>query len=527
GCVNCNKSEDALVDLEKEGETSFATFVTDAPGLSGQYASYREDILANKMNIDSDIGHPWAVFAGGPGQIIGAASASSAYAEYLTEIESASMLDMNLTFGGQMIDNSGTLDATVSIGNPGDSDETILVEAFLVEKSSRWLNYQGHPIPNAFVDILVNDTYTVPAGEILDIESSWINTTAVQFSDLRLGNIGLVVVAWQDDIQINSLMIVPEGEDELYMIAQEPEKSALPNSTAEFEFTLYNYMDTQITVNLSVDAPSSWDTEFSQTSLSIPAESSVNFDLTVTGNITWDGQTGEFKIIARDVSDLTIQTYSTVVVEVKDDIAPPQIINPTHEPEVPDADQQISIEIMVGDMSEISSVQMSYFSCTPQACSPYFIVDMNNTDGNTYTAEAYPLGLDHTDFHYRIIATDVYGNENITEFYEIELSPVDDGGHTPEIEIDTQPKWIGVVLLSGIAIAALVIVLTSREKSSKPKKKDELPEEEKPMKEPAEPVQDSSPGIDKEAARARIQKAFNEGRLSEAQYNHNMEKFKD
>ncbi|MCK5398010.1 MAG: thioredoxin family protein, partial [Thermoplasmata archaeon] len=342
GCVNCNKSEDALVDLEKEGETSFATFVTDAPGLSGQYASYREETLANKLNIDGDIGHPWAVFAGGPGEIIGASSASSAYNEYLTEIKSTSMADLNLTFGGQFTDLSRILGTVVSIGNHGDSDETILVEAFLVEKSSRWLNYQGHPIPNAFIDILVNDTYTVPAGETLDIESSWTNTSAVQFNDLRLGNIGLVVVAWQNGVQVNSFMIVPEGEDELYMIAQEPEKSALPNSTAEFEFTLHNYMYFQVTVNLSVDAPSNWDTEFSQISLSIPAESSTSFDLAVTGNITWNGQTDKFKVHAIDVSDLTIQTYSTVEVDVKDDIAPPQIINPTYAPDHPDADQQIS-----------------------------------------------------------------------------------------------------------------------------------------------------------------------------------------
>ena len=70
-------------------------------------------------------------------------------------------------------------------------------------------------------------------------------------------------------------------------------------------------------------------------------------------------------------------------------------------------------------------------------------------------------------------AIDSYGNENITEFYEIELEPVDDGGHTPEIETDTRPKWVGVVLLCGIAVAALVIVMTSR---GKPKKEDEEPE---------------------------------------------------
>ncbi|MCK5398366.1 MAG: hypothetical protein KAJ33_08965, partial [Thermoplasmata archaeon] len=268
-----------------------------------------------------------------------------------------------------------------------------------------------------------------------------------------------------------------------------------------------------------------WDTEFSQDSLSIPADSSANFDMTVTGNITWDGQTGNFKVIARDVTDITIQAFTSVNVEVKDDIMPPQILNPTHSPDNPDADQQISIEITVGDMSDISSVQLSYFSCTPQACSPYFLIDMNHSDGsNIYTAEAYPVGLDHTDFHYRIIAIDSYGNENITEFYEIELEPVDDGGHTPEIETDTRPKWVGVVLLCGIAVAALVIVMTSR---GKPKKEDEEPENDSGPEEVKITEEVQKPEIDKNAARARIQKAFDDGKITEAQYNHNMDKFRD
>ena len=180
--------------------------------------------------------------------------------------------------------------------------------------------------------------------------------------------------------------------------------------------------------------------------------------------------------------------------------------------------------MLIGDDSAIESVELSYFSCTPQACSPYFLIPMNTTDGNTFTASAYPVGLDHTDFHYRIIATDSYGNENITVFYEIELEPEEGSDtHTPEVEVDTRPKWVGAILLLGIAIAALAIVMSSR---NKPGKEDDEISDNCPAEN--EPVQEApKPDIDNNAARARIQKAYDDGRITEAQYNHNMEKFKD
>lgn len=521
-CTNCFKSEDALVELELEGQTNYVSYVTNADGISGNYSSYRELYYQGIVTP-----HPWTMIAGGPGELAGALTTEEAYDNHLAEIQSATLVDINLTMGGEIISNAGTMETTVSIGNPDAADQDIFIEGFLIERSSRWLNEQHHPIPNAFVDLLINDTYTVSAETILDISIFWNGTDVFQFTDFRPGNLGLIVVAWQDDVQITSYMIVPEGQDELYLVADQAKDAALPNNTAEFSFTLFNYLDNIIQVNLSVDKPVNWGAELSQTALNVPSDSSMTFDLTVTGNTTWNGQVGKFKVHAVDVTDPTIQTFTTIEVEVKDDITPPEIYNPTHEPPEPvPADQQIAIEVLVGDLSTLESVDLSYFSCTPQACSPYFLIPMNTTDGNSYTAEAYPLGLDHTDFHYRIIATDSYGNENITEFYEIELEPVaGDDHHTGEVEIDTRPKWIGVVLLCGIAIAALAIVMTSR---NKPGKEDDKVPEDCPTEVEAEPVQEApKPEIDKNATRARIQKAFDEGRITEAQYNNNMEKFRD
>ena len=65
----------------------------DAPGVSGQYAAYRNDINLAELNLNAiDIGHPWTVFAGGPGEVGGAVTTSDAYANHIAEINSTVLL---------------------------------------------------------------------------------------------------------------------------------------------------------------------------------------------------------------------------------------------------------------------------------------------------------------------------------------------------------------------------------------------------------------------------------------------------
>jgi ferredoxin-type protein NapH len=465
GCVNCYKGEDALVELGEANKTNFVTFVTDAPAVSGQYSIYRETAYNTELSLPVP-GHPWAVFAGGPGEVYGALSTGGAKADYQTEINSASLADVELSIAGSMQSSSGALNASIFISNLENTDQTITVEGFLVERISRWPNLQGDPIPNAFVDLLVNGTYMIPAGGDESIPISWAGTSAVQFTDLRMGNIAIVLVAWQNGVQITSKVIASSEPDALFMTPDAGLKAALPDSTANFTFTIYNYLDASASVNLSVEEPVNWSVELSVPAITIPANGNATFSLLVTGNGTSSTDpAAEFKVQARGTLDPTLQASSKVQVEVKDDITPPIVLTPVDSPDLPRADEAITVTVVVGDNTQVDSVQLSYFSCTPEACSPYYIVDMNLTSGNRYNASVYPAALDHTSFHYRIIATDTYGNTQNTQLYDIVLEP----HHTARAET-TKPKWIGVVLLLAFAAIGIAIALSSRQKPVPPKK---------------------------------------------------------
>ena len=477
GCVNCYKSEDALVELEENGETDFVTYVTDAPGVSGDYAAYREKAYAAELG-QTVLGHPWAVFAGGPGGVTGALSTASALADYRTEIGTVSLAPVNVSVTGSLADSQGTMFSNISITNPGASDEALTVEAFLVEKASRWLNLQGDPVPNAFVDLVVNGTYTVPAGGNTVIPVAWTGNDAVQFSDMRLGNTAIAVAVWKGDIQVTCKVIASNEPDALFLTAAKNSQAALPNGTADFGFNLYNYLGEAVGVNLSADVPLKWSAALSTQTVTIPAGGNASFMLRVTGSDTApEDAIAEFRIEARGISDPTLQAFSRVSVEVKDDIAPPVVVTPVDSPDLPRADEAVTVRVVVGDNTVVSSVRLSYFSCTPETCSPYFIVDMNLTSagGNEYAASVYPVGHDHTDLHYRIIATDAYGNTMTTGLYDVELEPVEHYADT------TKPKWMGVIVLCVFALIAVAVALSSRERQPRyVKQVGEVPEEEEP-----------------------------------------------
>lgn|GEM_PF-461228 len=470
GCVNCYKSEDALMELEENRETNFVTFVTDAPGISGDYGTYREAAYVNELNI-TVLGHPLAVFSGGPGKLIGALSTASALASYRTEINAATLDDTNISLSGHISRSGGTLFSNITLSNLESSGEDIMVEAFLVERLSRWNNLQGEPIPNAFVDLVVNETVSIPADGFTTIPVSWNGTGDVQFSDMRIGNTGILVVLWKDGVQITSRMLESSEPDILYMTSATKLKPALPNNSAEFSFTLYNFMATGMEVGLDVDAPANWVGETSASSMYIPGNGTGIFTITMTGNGTSAADPMyNFTARAWTVLDPTVRASTRVQVDVRDDIVPPTVQTPVSTPAEPDADELITINVEIEDASGIEHVRLSYFSCTPVACSPYYTVEMNLTVDGVYAASVYPVAHDHTDFHYSIIAEDVHGNILETSLQDIELEPVVHHAET------VKPKWLGVVLLIVFAAIAILVAISSREK--RPEEKTPVPEEE-------------------------------------------------
>lgn len=463
-CVNCPRSEDALLSLTASGDVSFISYVTDAPGISGDIGNGRETHYHDQ--ISETWAHPWAIFAGGPVHRLGATTAVEQ--NYLGDIAAAGFEQRNLSVSGGLSESSGQLLAEFEIFNQEADDRTYQAEAFLVEKVSRWLNDEGEPIPNAVVDILLYQSFTLSAGESTSQSINWSGTDVLSYSDFRLSNLALTIVIWEDGEQAAVQVLTASVPEAVWLGADESAGVALPNGTASFAMELHNYLDWPMTYNLSVEDEADWTESLSVQSITVPAKGTGNFDLTVTGIATTAGDEVDFKVTAAGANDTTIFASSKPSVSVKDDITPPIILAPEFLPAEPGADEIITISATVGENVGIQSVKIMYYSCTPERCDPY-TTDNMALEGNEYTIDVMAGAHDHTDFHYKIIAEDSSGNIAETELMDISLTPVPghgdhEGGGTSNI------VTYGIGLLLVFAMVAIGLVAAGSEKLAKQKK---------------------------------------------------------
>jgi ferredoxin len=466
-CSNCPKSEEALVELMDEEVTTFVSYVADAPGISGAIALDREAYFTTSLNVTA--GRPWAVYAGGPNEEQGAASISAVKQIYTDELANDTYLEpLNVSLAGEIFDSGTDIVVNVTATNIENTTESLRIQVFLLEVKSRWLNdYTHEPIPYAMVDVLLNDTYDISGGDSEAVSITWDGTDVLSYSDFRMSNVAVMAVVWQDDVQVNSKLIESGISEALWMTSLEPVKVSLPNNTATFTLQLINYQDTPMTVNLSATGvPANLTVNFSQTSLTIPAYSNQTFDITTTGTGTVDGDVLSFIVEAEDVTDPTLSTSKGLLVEVKDDITPPVILEPTHtsssilDGELTKADEQISISVTVGDNVDLESVVMEYYSCDDFVCSPTLRIEME-PQGNVYVPVEIitAMELHHNILHYWIIAEDTSANINRTIEYDITIEPVQEPADAEEGTTSVFNTYgIGFILI--FAMVAIGLNLT-------------------------------------------------------------------
>jgi len=427
-CVNCPKSEEALLDIiEEDDYVNFVSYVGDAPGESGAQALEREYYLAEKVNL-SVIGRPWAVFGGGPEFELGALSQAAVTQIYRDKIKTTYLEPLNVSITGNLIDNTNNLHLNISVAHDDNNTQSLRVQVFVLEVKSRWLNhYTHHPIPYAVVDIPVNDTHDIAGGTIQDLSFTWTGTNDLSYSELRISNLATMVVVWKGDNQVTSKIIESGVPEFLWMISTDTVQSALPTNTANYTLAIHNDRGTPMTVNLSaMSVPSSLIINISQSSVTIPANSKIEVPITATGTSTAIGDSPSFMIHAEDVTDTTLSSTVTFQMEVKGDIAPPVIVNVEHTPETLNADQLVEISATVGDNVGIESVVVQYYSCDDLACSPTFTVPMILESGKyVHDEDIMPRELFHNIFHYWIIAEDTSGNIARTYEYNVTVTPVE------------------------------------------------------------------------------------------------------
>lgn len=460
-CTFCPNSEEALVSLQSEGEVAFVTFVSDAPGISGAFTRYREAGYYSEFGIPAGSqGHPFAVFAGGPVNRLG--GSAGVEDSYRADLLATAMAEKNVFVSGSISDAGTSIGIDLSIENRESQEESVFIEAFLVEKSSRWLNVRDEPIPFAFVDLVVNSTYQLQPGIPENISVAWTGTDALQYQNFRAGNLAIVVVGWQGGSQAFSGLIAPESADAIEISLDKEELAVLPGGTTSSQATLFNLLPQAAQVNVSVAFPVNWQADVSPSIIDLPASGSATFWINTTASGAVLGDEADIEITARGTTDTTLYAASALKVMVRSDVLAPEILQPEHSPAIADADQEISVSVVVGDNTGLASVSISYFSCNDLACSATYTLNMTQ-QGNAFTANFTPLGLDHNILHYKIIAEDTFGNQNVTQWFDVELVPVTASEGTP--------VWLIVAALLSVCLAiVLAIELLESRKGESPRK---------------------------------------------------------
>ena len=177
-CPYCAIAEDDLSSLEQSRNDFF--FVT-------MVADVNQEAYNRYMEISQQQGTPDTEFDGGRKGELGAVDQSN----YINDIEyckSVAVDDVRITASAYAVDST-QISVTVNVGVP-DGTFKGHVRVFVIEKTSRYMNVNNEPIPNAFLGYAINK----------DIDISGNNPfreTGIWEGDYRdEGNIAIVVAVY-------------------------------------------------------------------------------------------------------------------------------------------------------------------------------------------------------------------------------------------------------------------------------------------------------------------------------------------
>jgi len=454
-CTYCPYSEDALVDMKAAGSVNFVTYVTDTPGVTGIYSKYREASLQAELSAGG--AHPWAVFAGGEAENMGGSQTIGA--EYAADLALVQYSSVPVSITGNMTDAGERLDAKVSVTNDGASAASISVQGFLVERTSRWLNLRDEPIPYAFVDLVVNETSTVPAGSGIAADFSWSGTDALPYDSFSPDNLAIVLAIYTDGKFVTSGILESERVDGISFASPLVEAAMLPNGTASATMVLGNSRAGTAAVDAVLEAPSGWTGTISPSSLTLAGNGSRELTVVFSGVNTTDGDLSELRVVVKGASDPTLYATGKISVEVKSDVLAPAIVTPSLANHKLDGMENVTVTAVVGDDTDVSSVKISWYSCTETTCSVIVTKEMT-MDGNGYFANISAMRDGDVVIHYRIIASDPEGNVNMTAMMDIDVEPT----APAETEGGVPPPELGLLVMAIALIVSFCLIAAGRRK---------------------------------------------------------------
>jgi hypothetical protein len=160
-CPYCAVAESDLKNLEESrGDFYFVTMVADV----------NEDAYNRYMEISKQQGTPDTEFDGGRRGELGAVDTTN----YVNDIEyckNSDVKDVRISGDASVVD-SNHLSVRASVSVPGGTFNGH-IRVFVIEKTSRYMNVNNEPIPNAFLGYAINEDLTTSSGNPYSRTVTW------------------------------------------------------------------------------------------------------------------------------------------------------------------------------------------------------------------------------------------------------------------------------------------------------------------------------------------------------------------
>lgn len=473
-CVHCPPSSDNLEKIEESGAYDF------------KYVCLIDDMVqdaADRVDEFNPGGFPLVMFDAGYDEVSGnqSSAGTSNFEEAIETCEPRDVRDIDVdvacTYEGAKL----SVDVEVT-NNEGDAYNGLL-RVYVIEKVSRYLDYNGHYYPNGFIGFAVDETFTVEGSGSYSTEGEWDGTTEKDllgddFSDIEIDNIEIYALVFNGDgsykkheglnakfytQKLNDAFdecVPTKGSGSVTPPPPPPPPPGVPEVSIKSPSNGAT-VEGEVTIKAGVSS----ENDLSSVKVRIDGASWMNMlDSGSEYTYIWDTSTaaaGNHQVEVQATDVLSETGSKSITIKVKEEEAPAEIeiTNIKFTPSEPtDADKvMISCDVF-SPTNALQTVKIQV--CEGDMC--FLPEEMTEAGGDTYTYEndKYAAG---TDVSFQITATDVEGNKETTEkiHYIVKASSIDPPSTDDDDDDDdtTEPKESPGFELVGMIIVSVFVLL--------------------------------------------------------------------
>ncbi len=406
-CGNCPYAEEAL--LEMYDDAYFISYVTDAPGVSGNYSDFLEKQYQQEYG---EYGHPRAEFNAGEKRKLGAEE--GVITEYRDITSTLDTSDGPVEITVSMEKTSEGYDIGYELVSQESKEYKLRV--VVVDRYSPWSNSQGERIPYAFIDNVFNMTLDMSEGETLSDEETWAGTQEVSLDELGT-DLALFGIVYEEGEIIQTAHVPPEiGEIETEI--DEDKLAVSPSETKRAELKVISKAKESLDITVDASDELGWKLDTPDSFTLGPEKNktvAIGFECPIDSIL---GEQNQITVKIDVEGKEYLSREAVITVEVKEDSQKPQIGTVSIDPDDPKSSDEITVEVIAVDNEGLEKVEISYYVCTDVLCSPVWTEEMEKS-GNEHSATIGPFDEKYTELHFTIRAEDINGNVNETKEYGV------------------------------------------------------------------------------------------------------------